>query len=349
MGKLEQRSGELLSWLRAGSPPGSACLRLPPERVDPPPLAEPFQARAHYFKVRVHEMCLSHRRRWFATYDPLVLTATGFRYSGEPRTLPFTIGPSLIKQNLSEVPGGFRFTDTTVAGPHPYQGGVLDLTIVLYRLRGDQVARRLLSLVDSCSRLIDFGTSFDAYSKVANVVLDGLDQVLGLQETVPMLGHRIEFDPVDEFRAGHYVLALSGELDPGELWVRHNRLERGRTPDTASPVDDADYVLYSLAREDDRNDAEELPWFRPLWQRVVREAGVPREDAWRTAKAHMAVLGEALELSPDLTRGQARRLRDELITDMKTVHDRALSLAELGPAGAAVDEVRRDFAEILDL
>lgn len=349
MGRLEQRCGELLAWLRAGSPPGSTYIPVAPERVAPPTPTEPFESRVHYFKVRVHEMRLSHRRQWFATYDPLVLTATGFRYDGEPRTLPFTIGPSLIKQNVSDVPGGFLFTDTTVAGLHPYQGGVLDVTVVLYRLRGDHAARQLLSVVDSCARLIDFGTSFDTYLKVANVVLDGLDRVLGIKETVPMLGHRIELDPVDGFGAGHYVLALHGELDPDGLWVRDNRLLRGRAPDSARPVDDVDYVLYSVAQEQERNDAEQLPWFRPLWQRVVRESGVATEDAWRNAKAHMAVLSETLELSPDLTHGQARQLRKELIEDMKALHDNAVSLAKLGPAEASFDEVRRGSVEILDL
>jgi hypothetical protein len=349
MTKLEQHCGELLAWLRAGSPPGSTYIAIPSERVAPPAPADQFVSREHYFKVRVHEMRLSHRRQWFATYDPLVLTVTGFRYDGDLRTLPFTIGPSLIKQSVSDVPGGFLFTDTTVAGLHPYQGGVLDVAVILYRLRGDHSARQLLSMVDSCARLIDFGTSFGTYVKVANVVLDGLDRVLGLKDTVPMLGHRIEFDPVDGFRPGHHVLALQGELDPDRLWVRNNRLLHGPTPDSARPVDHADYVLYSVAQEDERNDAEQLPWFRPLWKRVVHESNAGREDAWRTAKAHMAVLSQALELSPDLTRGQARQLRKQLIDDMKVLHDNAVSVHELGPADALADEVRRDSVEILDL
>jgi hypothetical protein len=86
-----------------------------------------------------------------------------------------------------------------------------------------------------------------------------------------------------------------------------------------------------------------------LWKRVVHESNAGREDAWRTAKAHMAVLSQALELSPDLTRGQARQLRKQLIDDMKVLHDNAVSLHELGPADALADEVRRDSVEILDL
>ncbi|OLF18201.1 hypothetical protein [Actinophytocola xanthii] len=351
MGALEQRCGTLLSWLRNGSPRGSTYLALDPARVHPRPSEQAFASRAHYFKVRVHEMRLSHRRRWFATYDPLVVTTTGFRYDGEPRTVPFTIGPALLHEHVSDVPGGFRFGDITVAGPHPYQGGVLEVTLVLYRLRADHAVRRLLSMVDSCSRLADVTASIGTHLKVASLVLDGLDHVLGLEESVPLLGHRIELDPVDGFTAGHHVLALEGELDPETLWVRDNRLLRGRTEDDARPVDDADYVLYSVAQDVERNDVEQLPWFRPLWARVVREAGVPSEDAWRGAKAHMAVLAEMLELSPDLTRDQARRLREELVVDLRHLHDRALELAELGPAdeNGEFGALRRHTVEILDL
>jgi hypothetical protein len=176
-----------------------------------------------------------------------------------------------------------------------------------------------------------------------------LESVLGLKETVPLLGHRIELDPVDGFRAGHHVLTLEGDLNPDQLWVNNNRLLRGPTAELARPVEDADYVLYSVSQEDDRNDAEELPWFRPLWERVVHEANIGSEDAWRNAKAHMAVLSETLELSPDLTRDQAGRLRTELIGSMRVLHEQAVGLNNMGPSDAHLDSVRQNTVEILGL
>ena len=56
-------------------------VEIPAERTDGAgDLGQDFKPDTHYFQVRVNQLYLSYARKWFATYDPLVVVISEFTY-----------------------------------------------------------------------------------------------------------------------------------------------------------------------------------------------------------------------------------------------------------------------------
>ena len=141
--------------------------------VDEGKLRRTFQPNEHYFQVRVNEMYLTHSRKWFSVYDPMVFVVSQFIYDKRVETVPFIVGPTMMKEYGKQMPHGMIFSDTRVAGLHPYQGGRLSLMVVLYKIECQNYAQELLQTVESVATVLDFSTVLSTYVKLASVVLDG--------------------------------------------------------------------------------------------------------------------------------------------------------------------------------
>lgn len=323
-------------------------------------LGEPFQPRQHYFVVRVNEMYLAYSRQWFSQYDPMVFVVSEFAYDKKFEIVPYMVGPSMVEQYGQQMPAGMIFSNTRVAGVHPYNGGALKLTVVLYRVKRSDYARGLLKVVESVTNALDFSTALGSYVKLAGAVLDGIETVMGLEDTVPLIGVRDEQDPDagDQFMPGYFALidAPEGSIDRRRLWVRENKLFYGAGLDTAQPFREADYVLYSIGQTTMRSEEQTLPFY-PLFEQVIQAANSPDEADWKRAKATMLTLIQALELSPDLTPAQIQSLSDRYIAEMKRIHDRAVSLGSLSadlesaapPLEPAVHNRLRAAVQVMDL
>jgi replicative DNA helicase len=88
--------------------------------------------------------------------------------------------------------------------------------------------------------------------------------------------------------------------------------------------------------------------FHPLWQRVIREASVPKQDNWDSAKSNMLSLYQTMMLSPDLIRDHARQMADEWGDEMKRIFDDAVRHAKRSSDKKhAVDELSDFRAESL--
>jgi hypothetical protein len=341
----------LLGWLRQSELDGPNYVEVPDDHVlDDHGSAEPFAAGAHYFSVQINLLQLEAARRWLTTWDPLVLAVTEFRYAGEPVTLPFVVGANLLRQRQDvRLPQAMVFRDTQVAGLHPYAGGPLAVTVVLYRTRREDYVKRLLGVVQKTALAIDFSTSLAQYLKLGEALVDGVETLLGVEDTVPVLGYRREFSPDRgaPVRPGFFTVFSGDPIPPERLWVRESRLLSGPDERRLQPVDGRDHILLSLTRADERSDAEQLPWFRPLWRRLDHEANVATPEAWKVAKAHLGILYEELKHSPDVTSGQAEALYDKYAGLAKRTNERALQRQQMGTPGELADPVRSRVAEIL--
>src|ERR1700730_4344258 len=58
----------------------------------------PFQAEQHYFQIIINEMFLANQRQWFVNYDPMAFVASSYIYGNQLETLPYVVGPGMLKQ-----------------------------------------------------------------------------------------------------------------------------------------------------------------------------------------------------------------------------------------------------------
>ncbi|MFX0201552.1 MAG: hypothetical protein ACFFCW_36010 [Candidatus Hodarchaeota archaeon] len=356
MKPLVERCWDIWESIRRSPAQVPSRVSITPDHVDEgEKLKITFQPDEHYFQVCINEMYLTYSREWFNKYDPMVFVVSEFIYDKRIEAVPFIAGPKIMKKYEKKIPEGMVFSDTRVAGLHPYRGGRLTLSVVLCRVQRRNYARQLLQMVESAASVLDFSTSLSTYVKVASVILDGVEALLGLGDTDPLIGLRKEFDPDagDGLAPGYFALIdmPDARLDTNKLWVRERQLVYGSSLADAKPFRDADFVLYSITQTTERSDAATLPFYQ-LWERVAQEAAKPKEDNWQSAKANMLSLYQTLKLSPDLTHHQADNLTKKYIADMKRLHENAVDLAELGPEEEELsdwDLIRKHSVSILEM
>jgi hypothetical protein len=306
-------------------------------------------ANEHYFEVRINELYLTNKREWFITYDPMAIALVEYRYAGQPIALPFVVGPSMIEKVGNKLPQGMVFADTKVAGPQPYRGDGLAVSFILYRLKRDDMLRRLLRVVESASRTLDFTGATSVYAKVADTVLDGIEEITGTDGAAnPVLGRRQDFRPVE---CGYYAL-IDGAAPPppqDRLWVRRRQLLLGDRLDIAEAFRSADYLLFSVSSVK-REDISGLPFYATYIQVMDEAQRANRQDVWESAKVKMSSLYSLLHASPDLTRGQAEELTKQWTSEMVALRNRAIALSKLGPGEVAdTPEAAEDRVRALEI
>ncbi|RFS19589.1 hypothetical protein DVR12_23455 [Chitinophaga silvatica] len=284
-------------------------------------LATPFEPNENYFTIRVNEMFLSYERKWFSTYDPVVLSVTQFNYDGEKKTVPFVVGPGLLS-NLPasvKVPEGMIYRNTTVAGTHPFKGGTVCTSIILCRMRQENYLRKILKIIEQTAGTYmgGFATMLNPYMKVANIVLDGIDQLFDSGDIHPLIGYRNEIsrNASDNFLPGYYVMINIEEhkIDAKKFFVKDNILLYGDSLATAKPFRAGDYVLYSIMSQSMRDDIEVLPVFKQ-WEELrgyTTDLPEVNDEDWKQIKARLFSLHNSLWKSPDLTNKQASVLAEE--------------------------------------
>ena len=285
---------------------------------------EEFRRDQHYFIVKVNRIFLQYDRQFWTTYAPMALVVSEFDYNEESTVLPFVVGPSLLEKDRIELPSGFIFSDTKVAGIHPYKGGGLKLTVILYRVKRTDLARKLLKTIESIASVLDFSQSLAMYLKVAGVLVESVETVVGSDaDNQPIIGLRKEFDSFDGFEPGYFALIDSRniELDVKKLWVNNNELLYGETMQSAEPFTDADYVLYSIGQATERDDYSKLAFY-DQWKVALAESFTKSPEKWESAKANWTALCQMMQLSPDLISQQGETLADDCFAQMERNHDR---------------------------
>ena len=313
-----------------------------------------FEAGKHYFQIIINEMFLANQREWFVNYDPMAFVASSYIYNKQLETLPIVVGPSMLKHG-QEAPLGMIFQNTPASGLHPYQGGPLTLVIILNKLERKNNAEKLLQVVESISGVINPSIAFSAYLAIAKPVLEGVQSLLGLQQTVPVLGYRIAINPAigQVLEPTYYILidADAQQIERDKFWVRNDRLYYGQTPDTTNLYDKHDFILFSIAQGDKRDDERTLPFY-PLWETTKDLAAHPTGDEdhfWKEAKAQFNTLMRELLKSPDLTIPDAKRLRGQYYKEISEVREETLKQGELAPQPLAGAETElREMADELD-
>jgi len=341
--------------IRRGTNEPYSWFILPPHRIDPFVSQEVrFQENKHYFQLRVNQIFLKYDREWFVRYDPSIMVISEFLYDKEYVAVPFLIGPSLFESKGMQISAGSILADTRVAGLHPFRGGRLILRLVLYKTQRDNSVRQLLELLENTAGAIDYSTALSQYLKIAGAVVSGVEGLIGLGKTIPVMALSKEFDLTagDDFKESYVIVINRPEqdVDLEKMWVVNNKLYVGERRDNLVPYSESDFVLLSLRRATERDDIDQLPFY-PLWEQALKDATIPEDAHWKLAKASLASLYQAMVLSPDLTETQVTSLRDRFIEVIQKRRREAIELASLGPTQNVEDtaKLRDDGLAILDL
>ncbi len=295
---------------------------------DPESLDGLFEPQQHYFTVRVNEMFLSDKRKWFKEIEPMVFCLTTYIYGDQEIDNPFIVGRNLLQTKLQNDAEGMVFNDTRVAGIHPYAGGRLVVSIALCQAVTKDYLTNSLEFIEKISGVFSANITslIGNYLKIANVVIDGIDGLLDTKAVQPLFGFRLEFDKDanDRFAPAYYVmLDKSGEeWDATKFFVKENRLHYGNDVATAIPFRQDEYVLFSVTKSDERGDIKLLPVYQSykkiLDELKVKEVSQEHKDK---IKDMLRVLNIEMQSSPDLTEGQAQKLIDKYIEDVSKMID----------------------------
>jgi hypothetical protein len=311
-------------------------------------LGPSFKEKKHYFQVIVHEMFLANAREWFVNYDPMVAAAASYIYDTKVVTVPFVAGPSLLKDFRHKAPEGMIFRNTPISGLNPYQGGAFTLTLVLYKVQRKNNADKLLKVVEGISKSLDPSNTLAAYLKVAETVVDGVEAILGLEETVPVVGYQVTINPQikQSINPDYCVLidAESGtqEMKPERFRVRGSQLYFVDGKGADQEYRAHDFVLFRIAQAEKRDDERTLDFF-PTWIAAQDFAARGTDAYWEDAKAHFNTLKRSLLKSPDLTLPDAVRLRTEYFDELKRLRKESAEESQMAGEDEAMSEEEKEL------
>jgi hypothetical protein len=330
--------------------PRAKVLRIPPQQCFPPDVAGRWlQKDTDYFSIRVNEICLAEGRRLWQEYEPMVLVITDFIYGSKRTVVPFVVGPGLLKKTQSELPRGMVYNDILVAGPHPFRGGNIAISVILYKVKRENYAEGLLQVIEGISSAVGTPADIAMLTKVGGAVLEGLGVLLNMRDTVPLIGHRMDVDTTMGFSSGFYLLSSDApDLSLSSLNVQNGRLTN-LLSETGSPsVRPVDYVLYSVNSSPRRADETTLS-FHPLYKEA-RAAVLTGKEGWTRAKSILLTLYQHMLNSDDLVPAETEELFEKFRTELLAIRARREEVAVLSKMGQ-IDrpEIDTRTMEILSL
>lgn len=312
--------------LKSGNVPLPVAAPIPAARCRPEGSAgSPIPRDKMYFTVRISEMYLKDNRQWFSVYDPLAVAVMEFNHGSERVAVPAAIGPNLVqKQAASGQPvHGVLLLDTRVTGPHPYRGGDIDLSLSFYRVERVNYARTLLKVVETLSGAVAGAGEIAGIARTATALLEGVEGLLGLEETVYLAGQRISLatSPLDPFTSGFSALiAPPAPERPADLLVQDRRLFiEGK--DGIMPYRDSDFVLLNIVGSEAREDENLFPFYR--LKAAAIDAVMEGGEGIKRGKANLLAAYQQMRNSPDVTEAEARRLFDKWMQEFEDEMARA--------------------------
>jgi hypothetical protein len=274
-----------------------------------------------YFEIRVNELHLAENREWWSVYDPMVVVVAEYDYAGERVARPAVVGPSLIRtQTPTDRPRhGVVLQDSLVVGPHPYRGGNVDISLSFYRVRRTNSASSLLKVIDRLSGALAGPGEMATVAKVGGALLEGVEGLLGLEETVYLAGNRLSLTPSPLYPLTACFSALITPPVPPvpeQLMVRDRRLYIGEAA-SAQPYRASDFILFGLAGSLARGNESSLPFYALKTNAIAALA--EGEDGLKRGRAAMITAYQQMRMSADVTPHEASEILEQWMQEFETV------------------------------
>lgn len=263
-----------------------------------------FERDASYFSVRLVEMFLEQREKYFIDYLPLGICIAEFTRGGEKQRVPLVLNNEMIKAKLAgdgEDPGFVQFKNMYVVRDVPFKADNLALFIGLFRVPYNDIAKQVLQLAADVTGELG-GAALAGGLKIADKIYDGVAGLLQVNNVQARFGYM----DGSALTRGEYLVVANGDspdLTGGSLSVVENRLQIVNGS-TSRRADGFDYCLLALEHAGSLFERGEgsikalasLP-FDSLWRDAIRLLALNKAE-----DANQALLSvrAAVVTSPDL-------------------------------------------------
>jgi hypothetical protein len=285
-----------------------------------------FVANNDYVVVKLSSMYLKNSRILWLKLSPLAHATVTLNGLKAPQSQTAVIGPAQFG-DLSAAP-----TERSVvlrqrlAGPAVWRGGDLQVAAGLFAVPKDQAAGALMDTLGQLAALAVPGLKQG--TEIARVVKSGVEGLIGLNGTKPVLGVKDALGDPTTAAAGTSaapcilvaIAAPQTEVDLARLWVREARLWEGTSADALTIYERNDYLLVEIERGPARQDWRGLPSFTPHeaeFDTVLRAADLTQDAAAAQLNKVFAAFDADLISESDLTDPDKDRIRGEVIVELK--------------------------------
>ncbi|SIT43364.1 conserved hypothetical protein [Paraburkholderia ribeironis] len=293
----------------------------------------------HYFGLTLNEIHLRYGQEFHVSYDPLVYLAIDFRYGSQRVTIPRLVGPSALgAQKINKdgkLPHGFVVKNVRIAGPHPYRGGPVGITLVLYKVAHTNYAKRVLEFAEKLSGVIGFPADISIAFKIGETVTDAIEALFDMNDSVPIMGRRFEINssPKDGFQPQYVALVNDSDKSLPPLDVRNGSLVVA----SGEPLADREYVLLNLWGTESRGSEASLP--TDTMVEKMCECGLAGDaESWQRGKSILITLYQQLLNNIDLTEPDAELFFEKYKAKLIKCKERA-KLVALMPVEAVNNSV----------
>ncbi|MEM6737939.1 MAG: hypothetical protein AAF620_17910 [Bacteroidota bacterium] len=299
---------------------------IPDEKIlDGSYTAKKFSANKNYFEIRVKEQFLKNMREYWNEYNPLTIVLTEFIYANRKESIPFVVGPELLKK-IEQLDGNesVRYKNTRVVGPIPYRGDQVALFTGLFRLKTKDWALQTINLLESVANAFD-SSKLTNYLNIATPLMEGIEGFFGMGDKVQFrIGQRYEYsDPAtgssETFSSGYWVMIRQdgNSLNRNNFWVKDGQLFYGSDKNNIQPYSSNDYLLYSIDQLNQRNDYTTFK-FHERWRDVKNAIWSSNKD---TATEAYQLLIANLRDSDDLIESQMNQLQTFYLAQFKREYE----------------------------
>jgi esterase/lipase superfamily enzyme len=286
---------------------------------------EPFK---HYFRLDINQLYIAKGKEFWVNFDPLVYAAVDYKRGQKAVVASTIVGPKAIDTGKIPKPHGFVLNDIRVAGPVPFNGGDVGVTIILYKIAQNNYAQSIVKLMESVAAS---QTGIPGVSRALNlgsILLDGVQALVDLGENVPVMGQRFEINTSS--LSGFLPLTRALIKDPGTKATLNVR--DGRLFGEDAEFQESDFVLYSISKVLQRDDYRELPFFPLVKDACAAVRKGP--DGNEAAKGILIALYNEMLKSEDLTYQDRERLFADFVAMVK---QSKATVSKLGPKQATSD------------